>query len=189
MQLQRSCCSTLRWLILFSLGLMRALWFVLTLLAAAHVSAYDRVVSPNGDYEAYTTANFPDGGGMKLFLRRANARDTGVLLAQNACWIDAKWSPDSRFLAVIDHSDGHIADVYVFGVTAADASASPSVTLLYHTPNPLTYDVRWDVAGWHAEKREVILKQEVRDHNAGTHATHTVVVQVGAKPLKFELPK
>ena len=168
---------------------MRALWLVFTLLAAAHASAYDRFVSPNGEFEAYTTANFPDGGGMKLFLRRANARDTGILLAHNRRWIDAKWSPDSRFLAVIDHPDGHIADVYVFGVTAANAAVSPSVTLLYHTPNPLTYDVRWDVAGWHAEKREVILKQEIRDQSAGTHATHTVVTQIGAKPLQFELPK
>jgi hypothetical protein len=168
---------------------MRALGLVLTLLAAAPVHAYDRFVSPNGEFEAYTTANFPDGGGMKLYLHRANAPDAGVLLAQNGRWIDAKWSPDSHFLAVIDHPDGHIADVYVFGVPATSAAASPSVTLFYHTPNPLTYDVRWDVAGWHAHRREIILKQEVRDQNAGTHATHTVVAQIGAKPLKFELPK
>jgi len=126
---------------------MRALWLVFTLLAAAHANAYDRFVAPNGEFEAYTTANLPDGDGMKLFLRRANACDAGVLLAQNGCWIDAKWSPDSHFLAVIDHSDGHIADVYVFGVTAADAAAPPSVTRFYRTPNPLTYDVSWDVAG------------------------------------------
>jgi hypothetical protein len=168
---------------------MRALWLVLTLLAAAQANAYDRFVSPNGEFEAYTTANFPDSGGMKLFLRRANAPDAGVLLAQNGRWIDAKWSPDSHFLAVIDHLDGHIADVYLFGVTAANAAASPSVTLFYHTPNPRTYGVRWDVAGWHAEKREVILKQEVRDQNAGTQAMHTVIAQIGVKPLKFELPK
>ena len=80
---------------------MRALWLVLTLLALARASAHDRFVSPNGEFEAYTAPTSPDGGGMKLFLRRANVRDTGMLLAQNARWIDAKWSPDSRFLAVI----------------------------------------------------------------------------------------
>ena len=168
---------------------MRALWLVLTLIAASHASAYEYFVSPNGEFEAYTTQNFPDGGGMKLFLRRAQARAAGLLLAQNGRWIDAKWSPDSRFLAVIDHPDGHIADVYVFGVTASNASASPTVTLFYRTPKPLTYDVRWDVAGWHVEKREVVLKQEVRDQNAGTDATHTIVAKIGTKPLKFELPK
>jgi hypothetical protein len=168
---------------------MRALWLILTLLAAAQANAYDRFVSPNGEFEAYTTANSPDGGGMKLFLRRAKATDAGVLLAQNGRWIDAKWSPDSHFLAVIDHPDGHIADVYLFGVTPAKAATSPSVTLFYHTPNPRTYDVRWDVAGWNAEKREIILKQEVRDQNAGTRVTNTVVAQIGTKPLKFEFPK
>jgi len=67
-----------------SLDLMRALWFIVVLSAAAHASAYDHFVSPDNKFEAYTTANFPDGGGMKLFLRRAYARDAGVLLAQNA---------------------------------------------------------------------------------------------------------
>ncbi len=80
---------------------MRALWLVLTLLAAAHASAYDRFVSPNGEFQAYTTANFRDGSGMRLFLRGANARDTGVLLAQNGRWIDLtkRWNerpPASR---------------------------------------------------------------------------------------------
>jgi hypothetical protein len=85
--------------------------------------------------------------------------------------------------------DAHIGDVSIFGVAAAGAAASPSVTLFYRTPNPLTYDVRWDVTGWHAEKPEVILKQEFRDQNAGTHATHTVVAKIGRKSLSFEFPK
>lgn len=139
------------------------LWLVLTLLAAAHASAHDRFVSPNGEFEAYTTPNFPDGSGMKLFLRRLNTRESGVLLTQNGRWIEVKWSPDSRFLAGIDHPDAHIADVSIFGVAAAGAAASPSVILFYRTPNPLTYDVRWDVTGGHAEKREVILKQEFHE--------------------------
>jgi hypothetical protein len=168
---------------------MRAFWLGLVLIAAATASAYDNFVSPNGESEAYTTANFPDGGGMKLFLRRAHSGDTGLLLTQNGRWIDAKWSPDSRFLAVIDHPDGHIADVYVFGVKVANAAGSPTAILFYHTPKPLTYDVQWDVTGWHLENREVILKQEVRDQNGGTHATHTVVAKIGTEPLKFELPK
>ena len=169
---------------------MRALWLLVLLVAVDSAIAYERYVSPNGKFEAYTTANFPDGGGMKLFLRPAEWHDTntGVLLAQNGRWIDAKWSPDSQFLAVIDHPDGHIADVYVLGITVADG-CSPIVALLYHTPNALTYDVQWDVVGWHTEKREVVLKQEVRDESAGTRTIHTVVAKIGTEPLKFELPK
>ena len=50
-------------------------------------------------------------------MRGANSPDPGVLLRQNNRWIDAKWSHDSRFLA-IDHLDGHISDVYVFDVAS-----------------------------------------------------------------------
>ena len=167
---------------------MRPLWLILTFVATTYASAYEQFVSPDGEFEAYTTPASADGG-MKLFLRRAQARDTGVMLAQNGRWIDAKWSPDSRFLAVIDHPDGHIADVYVFGVTAANAAASPIAILFYHTPNPLTYDVQWNVVGWHAEEHEVVLKQEVRDQNAGTHATHRVIAKIGTDPLKSDLAK
>ena len=63
------------------------------------------------------------------------------------------------------------------------------MALLYHTPNVLTYDVQWDVVGWRTENHEVILKQEVRDQNSGTGATHTVVAKIGTEPLEFELPK
>lgn len=84
---------------------MRALWFLALLSVASHASAYEYFMSPDGKFEPYTTPNSPDGGGMKLFLRHVQARDTGVLLAQNGRWIDVKWSPDSRFLAVIDHHE------------------------------------------------------------------------------------
>jgi hypothetical protein len=143
---------------------MRALWLFVFLVAADSAIAYERHLSPNGKFEAYTTGNFPNGGGMKLFVRRVQAHDPWVLLAQNGRWIDAEWSPDSQFLSVIDHPDGHITDVYVFGVTAANADP-PTVALLYGTPNPGTYDVQWDVVEWHAESREIVLKQEVRDQN------------------------
>ena len=96
---------------------MRAVWLLVLLVAADSAIAYEPYVSPNGKFEVYTTANFPDGGGMKLFLRPVEWHDEGMLLAQNGRWIDAKWSPDSQFLAIINHPDGHIADVYVLGIT------------------------------------------------------------------------
>ena len=167
---------------------MRALLLLVLLVAAESAIAYERYVSPNGKFEAYTTANFPDGGGMKLFLRRVQAHDAGVLLTQNGRWINAKWSPDSQFLAVIDHPDGHIADVYVFGITATETEP-PAVALLYRTPNPSTYDVKWDVVGWNINNREVVLKQDVRYQESGTQATHSIVAKIGTEPLKFEPPK
>jgi Tol biopolymer transport system component len=111
---------------------MRALFAaILALLAADALAGEHRFLSPNGEFEAYTIAANDDGTGMKLFLHRANSRAAGVLLKQNNRSIDAKWSPDSRFLAVVDHLDGHISDVYVFGVGTADAAPM----LLYDTPD------------------------------------------------------
>jgi hypothetical protein len=98
---------------------MRVLVLIATILITTHASAYERFMSPDQRFEAYTTAAAADGTRMKLFLRLAQTHDAGVLLWENARWTDAKWSPDSRFLAAVDHMDGHIADVYVFGVTAA----------------------------------------------------------------------
>jgi hypothetical protein len=74
---------------------------------------------------------------MKLFLRRAQAHDAGTLFWKNNRWIDAKWSPDSRFLALVGHFDGNISNVYVFGVTTANAEPR----LLCHTPGLGSYDV------------------------------------------------
>jgi len=74
----------------------------------------------------------------------------------------------------------------VFGVTAANAAAAPTATLFYHTSDPLTYDVRWEIVGWHTTQREVVLKQEIRDKSSGTH---TVIAKIGTEPLKFDFPK
>jgi hypothetical protein len=159
---------------------MRALTLFVALLAATNVNAYEHSVSRDGKFEAYTTARWPNGTGMKLFLRRAQTRDEGVLLWQNDRWIKAKWSPNSRFLALVSHPDGHISDVYVFGVTAANATTPPTATLLYHTPNPGTYDVQWDVVGWRLKSRSIILKKEFR---FGV-TQETIVAPIGTTPLK-----
>jgi hypothetical protein len=161
---------------------MRALLGIPVMFVTAALAAEHRFVSPNGEFEAYTIAANGDGSGMKLFLHRANSREAGVLLRQNNRWIDAKWSPDSRFLAVIDHVDGHISDVYVFGVGANDTAP----TLLYRTPDLHKYDVRWDVTGWDAERREVVLDKEVKHEIEGRITHEKVIARIGTKPLQFE---
>jgi hypothetical protein len=152
------------------------------LLMATALASEHQFISPNGAFEAYTTAAEQDGTGMKLFLRPANSRDTGVLLKENNRWIDAKWSPDSQFLAVIDHPDGHISDVYVFAVAAAGAVS----TLLYHTPDLHTYDVKWDVTGWDVSRREVVLDKEVKHETPGGITHEKIVAHIGTEPLKLQ---
>ena len=165
---------------------MRALFAaILVLLVAEALAGEHRFVSPNGEFEAYTTPANNDGSGMKLFLRRANSRDAGVLLRQNNRWIEAKWSPDSQFVAVIDHLDGHISDVYVFGVGAANAVP----TLLYRTPDLHMYDVKWEVSGWDVARREVVLDKEVKHEMPGRITHEKIVARISTKPLQLQPTK
>jgi hypothetical protein len=161
---------------------MRALLAMSLLLVAKALADEHHFASPDAEFEAYTMAANVDGTGMKLFLRRANSPDAGVLLRQNNRWIDAKWSQDSRFLAVIDHVDGHMSDVYVFGVTAADGGP----TLLYHTPDLHRYDVKWDVVGWDASRRQVVLDKEVKQEMSGKITHEKIIGRIGTNPLKLE---
>jgi hypothetical protein len=151
------------------------------LLVAKALADEHHFASPNGEFEAYTIAANDDGTGMKLFLRLANSPDAGVLLRQNNRWIDAKRSPDSRFLAVIDHLDGHMSDVYVFGVTAVDAGP----TLLYHTPDLHMYNVKWEVAGWDISRRQVVLDKEMKQETPGKVTHEKIVARIGTETLKL----
>jgi hypothetical protein len=151
------------------------------LLAALHsAAAYKRVTAPNGLLEAFTTAKEPDGTGMKLFVRHRRSGAPAVLLLQNDRWIDAKWSPDSRFLAVIDHLDGRIADVYVFGISAANPARPLIATLFYHTPELRTYYVQWDVVDWLLNARSIVLKKNVHFG----FRQETIVAHIGTTALK-----
>ena len=155
---------------------------VAILLIAGALPAEHQFLSPNGEFEAYTTPANEDGTGMKLYLRGANSGDSGVLLRQNNRWMDAKWSPDSRFVAVIDHLDGHISDVYVFGVATADASP----TLFYHTPDLHSYDVKWEVTGWDESRREVVLDKEVKHKTSGGITHEKIVARIGTERLDLK---
>ncbi len=161
--------------------------FVITmiLLAALHsAAAYERVIAPNGLLEAFTTAKKPDGTGMKLFVRNRRSNAPAVLLLQNDRWIDAKWSPDSRFLAVIDHPYGHVADVYVFGISAANSARPPIANLFYHTPELRTHYVQWDVVDWLLNTRNIILKKNVHFG----FRQETIVAHIGTSALKAPAP-
>jgi hypothetical protein len=161
---------------------MRALLVMSLLFVTKALAGEHHFRSPNGEFEAYTIAANEDATGMKLFLRRANSTDAGVLLRQNNRWIDAKWSPDSRFLAVMDHLDGHISDVYIFAVAAVDAGP----TLVYHTPDLHRYDMQWEVTGWDVSRREVVLDKEVKPETPGRITHEKIIARIGAEPLKLQ---
>ena len=141
--------------------------------------AYERIVSPDHLFEAYTTSNNLDGTGMKLFVRRYGGSEPGVLLASNDRWLDARWSPNSRFLAVSNHFDGHMNDVYVFGLGDPADSSTPKVALYAHSPNLDTYDVQWEVVGWRMRHREVLLKRPAKFQ----HLASRVRLRFGGRSL------
>jgi hypothetical protein len=167
--------------------IQKSLSAITTLLVAltTQASAYDHFLSSNGQLEAYTTANYADGSGMKLFVHKTDGHGSVVLLFSNQRWIDAKWSPDSRFLAVIDHPDGHVADVYVFGVVPG---RQLRLVLYYHTPNTFIYDVKWNVAGWHSNQRSIVLSKEIRDQEKRTIIRTQTVARFGTKKLASNQP-
>lgn len=154
------------------------------LLLVVSASGYGHLLSPDGRFETYTTSCNPDNTGMQLFLRMAGSKATGVLLRANDRWIRVNWSPDSRFLAVIDGSDGHVTDVFIYRVlqhsgtakmkahyltfrsvgVIADSARLPGilVKLWYHTPDLFTYDVQWDVSGWDVSRSIVLLIKRSR---------------------------
>ena len=164
---------------------IRILLIVLVSLSLAlSANGYEHNISPDSQFEAYTTPRNPDGTGMRAFLRMATSKATGVLLRENDRWIQTSWAPDSRYLAVIDGSDGHVTDVFIYRVIrqsetsdtkahyltfkslgeVADSVLAPGMLaqLWYHTPAPWTYDVQWDVAGWDISRNLVILTKRSR---------------------------
>jgi hypothetical protein len=147
-------------------------------------SEYEHLLSPDRRFEAYTTPHNPDGTGARLFLRTPQTNIPGALLRENDRWIRTNWSPDSHFLAVIDGSDGHVTDVFIYRVLRysrttvtkahylnfpgmgeiADSASAPGILaeLWYHTPAPWTYDVQWDLAGWDISRNIVLLTKRSR---------------------------
>jgi hypothetical protein len=69
---------------------MRTVLAMSLLFATEALAADHHFVSPHGEFEAYTIAANEDGTGMKLFMRRANSPDPGVLLRQNNRWIESQ---------------------------------------------------------------------------------------------------
>ena len=161
---------------------MRALLAIPLLFVAVALAIDHQFVSPNGEFDAYTTAAKEDGTGMKLYLRRANSRAYGRASATEQPMDRCQVVPELTVPCCHRPSDGHISDVYVFGVAAANAAP----TLLYHTPDLHKYDVKWEVTGWNVARRQIILDKEVKHEMPGRITNEKIEAPVGTEPLKYE---
>src|SRR5437763_756216 len=107
--------------------------------------AEDSIPSPDGRFVAYRTPNPTHGIGKRLFVRFAHGTDPGRLLLENDRYMDAQWSPDSRFLAVTNYTDPDISVVLVFGIRGQ--RAVPDAQLFFISPDPGVWDTKWFVSG------------------------------------------
>jgi hypothetical protein len=180
--------------------------FLILLGVASSTFAVDRDkwISPDKHFLARTISRNPDETGCRLFLSAVGHPGLGVLLRENDRWIDATWSPDSKFLAVTDGSDGHVTDIFIYRVVRSDDKESRAVVtsfpsfggiaasaespglraeLWYHTPNISTYDTQWKFAGWSHDNTSVRLtRRTLREHDK----TFTVELKPPTKPKNQE---
>jgi len=135
-------------------------WLIALLAFCTTALAQESIPSPNGRFVAYTSANPTHGIGKQLFVRSAHSDAAGRLLLANDRSLGAQWSPDSRFLAVTNHTDPHVSVVLVFGIRSSQ-KVVPDAELLFVSPDPGTFDTKWVVSGWDASHRAILLEKHV----------------------------
>jgi len=139
--------------------------------------------SPDHKFLATCVPRNIDGTGSRLLLSVTGKPDSKMLLRENDRWIEVSWSPDSKFLALTDGSDGHVTDIFLYRVQASDANDTkvklmslpafgdiaksahtPGIRadIWYHTPNIWTYDVKWEFVGWADQGASVKLTKHSR---------------------------
>ena len=163
--------------------------FPILLGVASSAFAVDRDswISPDKHFLARSVSRNPDETGCRLLLSAAGKPELGILLRENDRWINATWSPDSKFLAITDGSDGHITDIFIYRVVRSDKNESSAVVitfptfggiaasatspglraeLWYHTPRIGTYDTRWEFTGWSQDNKSARLtRHSLREHD------------------------
>jgi hypothetical protein len=127
-------------------------------------------LSPNGHFEVY---RLPEGTGKdandslydygtKLFLRLCGSKKIGILLRENSRWMAALWSPDSRYLGIEDHWDGHGSNVYVYEVGLSEDRRSVTTKMVFQSPEQNAYDLKWFIEGWDPSSHMIHLCREQR---------------------------
>ncbi len=171
----------------------------------------DPRISPDKRFETYREPASNNGIGTRMHIRERTDHSKDWVLLENARWIDTKWSPDGSFLTVVDHPDGHVADVYIYrlkkrisladkepqnqfhilcdkaGKIATQLVFTNSVLCLcYHTPDLWTHDVKWDVVAWDEAHARVTLSKEITEPEENTRTTLRLRVTIPDTPIQVE---
>ena len=105
------------------------------------------VKSPNSKLECWTES-LPEGG-VKLWLQRDG--EDKMLLWSSMRSIGVNWSPNSRWLAVLDNYMAGESAVLIFD------SDQKTIPLVYQTPFSQSEQDSWSVVSWNVANKEVAL--------------------------------
>ena len=130
--------------------------------------------SPNAKLKCWTDA-LPEGG-VKLWLQREG--EDKILLWSSMRSVGVNWSPNSRWLAVLDNYMAGESAVLIFD---CDQRTNP---LVYQTPFSRSEQDSWSVVSWNVAKKEVALLRN-RRFAAGEPLKTTVALT--SKPVKATL--
>lgn len=76
-----------------------------------------------------------------------------IQLYRSERWVETGWSPDSRWLFIIDHWDGHGASLHIFSVPPPIKGTKEwTVPKIYATPWPTRYNCKWKFVKWESSK-------------------------------------
>ena len=63
---------------------------------------------------------------------------------------------------------------------------TPARSLLYHTPDLHSYDVKRAVTGWDVSHREIVLDKEVKHKTSGSITHEKIMARIGTEPLELK---
>jgi hypothetical protein len=111
--------------------------------------------SPSKEYVCKILPGVPSGNIVELQEVRSG-KTTKVYESER--WVEVEWSPDSHWLVVTDHWDGHGANLQLYSVSAKPKEVEKwEVAKVYATPWPTRYNCRWKFVKWVLSKGFVVL--------------------------------
>ena len=125
-------------------------------LAAATCMAEEIWGSPNGRLECASGLG-RQRKGQELWVRASAVPASRALVWASEGWMEVVWSPDSRFLAVMDHFASEQSAVLVFTVSFNSEKKSISTALLFETPLKEKRKQEWEVKDWNLKRGQVLL--------------------------------
>lgn len=147
-------------------GLSVGGWLVTPLVGAEERD--ERLLPKESPSKAYVCSIGSGKGGYgNVVTLRSSSGNRSVVLHASDRWVEVSWSPDSRWLLVTDHWDGHGANIRIYEVPENSAAEEWKVREVYATPDPTRYDCKWSLLEWKQKGGSVVLKCDYRDFEGG----------------------